>query len=104
MSQKKEVPLDETTPLQSWSTASFGSSQPTTPSSTSKRKSRIAEFVEHKDWQNANCYDELLEILFRIKERNSTVSLEVYAGVIQFISCESIVLSLSHSTLLISRP
>jgi hypothetical protein len=68
----------------------------TTPTSkTPKRKSRIASFVEQKEWHNANCYDELLEVLFRINERKSSVNLEVYAGVIQFISCKALVHSIS---------
>jgi hypothetical protein len=92
---------NEMTPLQSWST---GSSIPVTPLSSTKRKSQIAEFVEHKDWQSANCYEKLLEVLFRINERNSSVNLEIYAGVIQFISCHghtSLSLSLSSSSLIV---
>lgn len=65
------------------------SSQPNTPASKTpnKRKSRIAEYVEHQQWHDANWFSELLEVLFRINERKTSVNLEVYAGVIQFISC-----------------
>lgn len=66
----------------------FAQREQYTPSTTpSKRKPRIASFVEQKDWEHENCHHELLEILFRINERNSSFQLEVYAGVIQFISC-----------------
>mmetsp|Transcript_20956 Transcript_20956/g.30211 ORF Transcript_20956/g.30211 Transcript_20956/m.30211 type:complete len:525 (+) Transcript_20956:196-1770(+) len=49
--------------------------------------SRIAEFVEQRDWERPDWHDQLLEVLFRLNERNTTVQMEVYAGVIQFISC-----------------
>jgi hypothetical protein len=90
-SQQKQPPDVEfpDTPYSNASTFSY--QQGSTPTSrTPKKKSRIASFVEHKEWHNANCYDELLEVLFRIHERKTSVNLEVYAGVIQFISCKHI--------------
>src|SRR5687767_5809134 len=52
------------------------------PVRTSLKALTKADFYQQEDW-----IDELCEILFKIKRRNTTIRAELYYGVIHFISC-----------------
>lgn len=39
-------------------------------------------------WRSQNFIEDLCEILFHVKKRKTTVELEIWCGVIQFISCK----------------
>jgi hypothetical protein len=47
----------------------------------------ITELLGSKFWEEANWLDIVCEVLFHIKRRNTTIEYEVYAGIVQFISC-----------------
>lgn len=47
----------------------------------------ITELLGSKFWQEANWLDIVCEVLFHVKRRNTTIEFEIYAGVVQFISC-----------------
>ena len=57
--------------------------------STHKKASyhTITELLGHKFWEEANWIEIVCEVLFHIKRRETTISLEIYAGLIQFVSC-----------------
>lgn len=53
-----------------------------------KRKSSIYRFVEERPWERSDSWhSELLEVLFKIDERESSVKNEIYGGMVQFIAC-----------------
>jgi hypothetical protein len=47
----------------------------------------ITQLLGIKFWEEANWFDVVCEVLFHIKRRNTTIEHEVYAGIVQFISC-----------------
>lgn len=47
----------------------------------------VARLIEDKVWKDSNWVEIVCEVLFHIKRRETTISMEIYTGVIQFISC-----------------
>jgi hypothetical protein len=47
----------------------------------------ITELLGNKFWEESNWFEIACEVLFHIKRRQTTVSLEIYTGLIQFVSC-----------------
>jgi adenine/guanine/hypoxanthine permease len=53
----------------------------------STHRARRSELTTIDFYKQEGWFDELCEILFKIKERNTTIRLEIYYGLIHFISC-----------------
>lgn len=47
----------------------------------------VRDLLGRKFWEEANWIDIVCEVLFHIKRRNTTIQFEIYAGIVQFISC-----------------
>ena len=47
----------------------------------------VTELLGNKFWEEANWIEIVCEVLFHIKRRETTISLEIYTGFIQFVSC-----------------
>jgi hypothetical protein len=53
-----------------------------------QRKSAISRFVESRSWEHSSTWHgELLEALFKIKERETTIAAEIYGGIVQYVAC-----------------
>ena len=53
-----------------------------------ERTTAFSRFVAQRSWEHSSDWKyELLEVLFKIRERESTVLGEIYGGFVQFIAC-----------------
>ena len=59
----------------------------TRPSEFQPKRHRQSELLTREFYNKENWFDDLFEILFKIKERETTIQLELYCGFIHFISC-----------------
>jgi hypothetical protein len=59
-------------------------------------KQDVRELIRKKFWEEANPIEYVLEVLFHIQRRDTTIQREVYCGLIQFISCLYILPVLPH--------
>lgn len=57
------------------------------PSESPMRQSQLHDLVKAEFYQKDNWFNEMCEVLFKLKRRNTTVKAEVYYGIIHFISC-----------------
>jgi hypothetical protein len=62
-----------------------------TKSDTSERN--LKKLFTSEFWHSESYFDELCEILFHVKRRKTTINLEIYCGVVQFISCMSSIIT-----------
>ncbi len=54
-------------------------------------KRKFEELFSSEFWKSPRFFEDFCEILFHIKKRKTTIRLEIYCGVIQFISCMVII-------------
>lgn len=50
-------------------------------------KSALHDLVKPEFYHQDNWFEEMCDILFKLKRRNTTVKAEIYYGIIHFISC-----------------
>ena len=51
------------------------------------RPSQLQDLVKPEFYKKEGWFDEMCEVLFKLKRRNTTIKAEVYYGIIHFISC-----------------
>jgi hypothetical protein len=54
-------------------------------------KRKFEKLFSSEFWKSPQFFEDFCEILFHIKKRKTTIRLEIYCGVIQFISCMIII-------------